>query len=149
MSLEFFKFSTILTHRESKQMCFEIRILLALLSINAMHPVRVSAASSSIEQFKLSSLVQTLLLEYQIHFPPILICLKCIEYINYCCMQILRAITNNLKVRKTAKIRKRYNHVLHLTQNTALESNKDTINITNKSREVSPFPAGESIGQVK
>ena len=76
MSLEFFEFSTILTHWESKQMRFEIHILLVFSSINAMHPVPISVASSSIEQFKLSSLVQTLLLEYQIHFPPILICLK-------------------------------------------------------------------------
>ena len=43
---------------------------------------------------------------------------------------------------KTAKIRKRYNQVLHLTQDTTWESNKNTINFTNKSQEVSPFPAG-------
>ena len=34
-----------------------------------------------------------------------------------------------LKVRKTAKIRKRYNQVPHLTQDTTWESNKNTINI--------------------
>ena len=34
-----------------------------------------------------------------------------------------------LKVRKTAKIRKRYNQVPHLTQGTTLESNENTINI--------------------
>ena len=34
-----------------------------------------------------------------------------------------------LKVRKTAKIRKRYNQVPHLTQGTTWESNKNTINI--------------------
>ena len=33
------------------------------------------------------------------------------------------------KVRKTAKIRKRYNQVPHLTQGTTWESNKNTINI--------------------
>ena len=44
-----------------------------------------------------------------------------------------------------AKIRKRYNQVPHLTQDTILESNKNTINITNKSQEVSPFPAGDHI----
>ena len=42
-----------------------------------------------------------------------------------------------------AKIRKRYNQVPHPTQDTTLESNKNTININNKSQEVSPFPAGE------
>ena len=30
-----------------------------------------------------------------------------------------------------------------MTQDTRLESNKNTINITKKSQEVSPFPAGE------
>ena len=47
------------------------------------------------------------------------------------------------KVRKEAKIRKRYNQVPKMTQDTTLESNKNTINITNKSQEVSPFPAGD------
>ena len=47
------------------------------------------------------------------------------------------------KVRKTAKIRKRYNQVPHLIQDTTWESSKNTINITNKSQEVSPFPAGD------
>ena len=47
------------------------------------------------------------------------------------------------KVRKTAKIRRRYNQVPHLTQDTTWESNKNTINITNKSKEASPFPAGD------
>ena len=47
-----------------------------------------------------------------------------------------------LKVRKTAKIRKRYNQIPHLTQETTWESNKYTINITNKSQEVSRFPVG-------
>ena len=47
------------------------------------------------------------------------------------------------KVRKIAKIGKRYNQVPHLTQDTIWESNKNTINITNKSQEVSPFPAGD------
>ena len=47
------------------------------------------------------------------------------------------------KSKKAAKIRKRFNQVPHLTQNTTWESNKNTINITNKSLEVSPFPAGD------
>ena len=42
-----------------------------------------------------------------------------------------------LTVRKMAKIRKQYNQVPHLTQDTTCESNKNTINITNKSQEVS------------
>ena len=54
-----------------------------------------------------------------------------------------RVITVFFKVRKTAKIRKRYNQVPHLTKNTTWESNKNTINIINKSQEVSPFPAGD------
>ena len=47
------------------------------------------------------------------------------------------------KVRKAAKIWKQYNQVPHLTQDTTWESNKNTINITNKSQEVSPFPADD------
>ena len=47
------------------------------------------------------------------------------------------------KVSKMAKIRKRYNQVTHLTQDTTWESDKNTINITNKSSEASPFPAGD------
>ena len=43
------------------------------------------------------------------------------------------------------KTRKRYNQVPHLTQNTTWESNKNTINITNKSQEVSPFQAGDHV----
>ena len=42
-----------------------------------------------------------------------------------------------------AKIRKRYNQAPHLTQDTTLESNTNTINITNNTKEVSPFPAGD------
>ena len=38
-------------------------------------------------------------------------------------------------VRKTAWIRKRYNQVPHLSQETKWERNKLTINITNKSQE--------------
>ena len=42
-----------------------------------------------------------------------------------------------------AKIRKQYNKVPHLTRDTTWEINKNTINIINKSQEVSPFPAGD------
>ena len=47
------------------------------------------------------------------------------------------------KVRKAAKIRNRYNQVPHLTQGTIWESDKTQLNITHKSQEVSPFPAGD------
>ena len=47
------------------------------------------------------------------------------------------------KVRKTTRIRNQYNQVPHLSQDTKLESNKITINIINKSLEVSPFPSGD------
>ena len=50
---------------------------------------------------------------------------------------------NIYKVRKTAKIRNPYNQVPHLSQHTTWKSNKITINITNKSHEVSPFPSGD------
>ena len=49
----------------------------------------------------------------------------------------------NIKVRKTARIRNRYNQVPHLSQDTKWESNKNTINIPNKNQEVSPFPSGD------
>ena len=45
-----------------------------------------------------------------------------------------------LKVRQTAKIMKRYNQVPHMTQDNTWESNKNTINITNKSQEVKLVP---------
>ena len=48
-----------------------------------------------------------------------------------------------MNVRTMAKIRKRYSQVPHLTQNTTWEGNKNTINITNKSQEVSPFPVDD------
>ena len=43
-------------------------------------------------------------------------------------------------VRKTARIKNRYNQVPHLSQNTKWESNKITINTTNKSQKATPFP---------
>ena len=49
-----------------------------------------------------------------------------------------------VKVRKTARIRNLYNQVPHLSQDTKWESNKITINITNKSQEVSHFPLGDN-----
>ena len=49
----------------------------------------------------------------------------------------------------TAKIRKRYNQVPHLTQDTTWESDKTQLNITNKSHAVSPFPAGDHTAGAK
>ena len=46
----------------------------------------------------------------------------------------MRLFTTSVKVKKTAKNRKRYNQVPHLSQDTTWESNKNTINITNKSQ---------------
>ena len=37
----------------------------------------------------------------------------------------------------------RYNQVPHLTQDTTWKSDKKQLNITNKSEEVCPFPAGD------
>ena len=48
-----------------------------------------------------------------------------------------------IKVRKIARIRNRYGQVPHLSQDNKLESNKITIDITNKSQDVSPFPSGD------
>ena len=45
--------------------------------------------------------------------------------------------------RKTTKIRKRYTQEADMTQDTTWESYKITINITNKSQEVSPLLAGD------
>ena len=58
-------------------------------------------------------------------------------------LQLTELVPVKLQVRKTAKIRKRYNQVPHLIQDTTWESNKDTINITNKIQEVSPFQTGD------
>ena len=56
---------------------------------------------------------------------------------------LLDCMLSNIEVRKMTKIRKQYNHAPHLTQDTTWESKKTTINITNKSQEVSPFSAGD------
>ena len=45
--------------------------------------------------------------------------------------------------KKTARISNRYNQVPHLSQDTYWESSIITINITNKSQAVSPFPSGD------
>ena len=67
----------------------------------------------------------------------------------FCINDILSEKVRIIKVRKMAKIRDGYNQVPHLTQDTTWESNKTTINITNKSQEVSPFPAGDHKAAMK
>ena len=47
------------------------------------------------------------------------------------------------KVRKRAKIRNRYNQAPHLTQDTNEKVTTSQLDITNKSQEVNPFPAGD------
>ena len=47
------------------------------------------------------------------------------------------------KVRKKAKIRKRYNQAPHLIQDTNGKVTTSQLDITNKSQEVSPFPADD------
>ena len=51
--------------------------------------------------------------------------------------------STNTKSKKDGKDQEKYNQVPHLTQDTTWESNKATMKITNKSQEVSPFPAGD------
>ena len=49
----------------------------------------------------------------------------------------------NNQSKKEGKDQETINQVPHLTQDTTRESNKNTTNITNKSLEVNPFPAGD------
>ena len=51
------------------------------------------------------------------------------------------------KVSKGAKIRNRYNQVPHLTQDTNGKVTNSQLYTTNKSQEVSPFPAGDNKAQ--
>ena len=52
--------------------------------------------------------------------------------------------TRNLyKVRTDSKDQESIQSSAHLSQDTKWESNQITINITNKSQEVSPFPSGD------
>ena len=56
-------------------------------------------------------------------------------------MQIYENIV--VKVSKGAKIRNQYNQVPHLTQDTNGKVTNSQLYTTNKSQEVSPFPAGD------
>ena len=51
---------------------------------------------------------------------------------------------NSSKVRKRAKIKNRYNQAPHLTQEPNGKMTTSQLDITNKSQEVSPFPAGDN-----
>ena len=51
--------------------------------------------------------------------------------------------------KKGGKDQEWYNQVPHLTQDTTWESDKNILNITNKSQEASPFPAGDSKAAMK
>ena len=53
-----------------------------------------------------------------------------------------------VKVSKEAKIRNRYNQVIHLTQNTNGKVTNPQLYATNQSQEVSPFPAGDHKAQI-
>ena len=63
---------------------------------------------------------------------------------HYYIKTLLSVTTACIEVRKKAMIRNRYNQVPHLTQDTAWESDKNTIkNNIQERKEVSPFPAGD------
>ena len=53
-----------------------------------------------------------------------------------------------VKVGKGAKIRNRYNQVPHLTQDTNEKVPNSQSDTTNKSQEVSPFPAGDHMAHI-
>ena len=66
-----------------------------------------------------------------------------------CCSNvIIFHIQELLKVSKGAKIRNRYNQVPHLTQDTNGKVTNSQLDTTNKSQEVSPFPAGDHKAQI-
>ena len=54
-----------------------------------------------------------------------------------------QAIEFKFEVSKDAKIRKRYNQVPHLTQDTNGKVTNSQLDTTNESQEVIPFPAGD------
>ena len=65
-----------------------------------------------------------------------------------CCLLSWNSSFNSDKVSKGAKIRKRYNQVLHLTQDTNRKVTNSQLDTTNESQEVSPFPAGDHKGHI-
>ena len=76
--------------------------------------------------------------------------------LQYLCMQYILCLERGprgchrhnlvlgvVKVSKGAKIRNRYYQVPHLTQDTNGKVTNSRVDTTNKSQEVSPFPAGD------
>ena len=66
---------------------------------------------------------------------------KMVSQICHSELQLSQLISLILKVRKRAKIRNRYNQVLHLTQNNTWENNKLTIRHHNREPSDQPFPS--------
>ena len=66
-------------------------------------------------------------------------CTCCGDYVSLCSI-VLKLLK---KVEKGAKIRNRYNHAPHLTQDTNGKVTNSQLDITNDSQEVSSFPAGD------
>ena len=58
-------------------------------------------------------------------------------------IEVQSAVTVGLRVSKGAKIRNRYNQVPHPTKDTNGKVTNSQLYTTNKSQEVSPFPAGD------
>ena len=56
-------------------------------------------------------------------------------------------VSGTLKVSKGAKISKRYNQVLHMTQSTDGKVTNSQLDTRNESQEASPFPAGDHINR--
>ena len=63
---------------------------------------------------------------------------RCFSILILLCQQV----THN-KVRKRAKIRNRYNQAPHMTQDTNGKVTTSQFDITNKSQDVNPLPAGD------
>ena len=57
--------------------------------------------------------------------------------------RIQNVVSEGIQVSKGAKIRNRYNQVPHPTQDTNGELTNSQLDTTNKSQDVSPFPAGD------
>ena len=64
-----------------------------------------------------------------------------ILYLNWNISNILLNYGHLMKERATAKIKKQYNQVSHLTQNTTWESNKNTIKNHQQEPRGQPFPS--------
>ena len=58
-------------------------------------------------------------------------------------------IGQNVRIRKKAKIRNRYNQAQYLTQDTKGKVTTSQLDITNESQEVSLFPAGDPKAPIK